>query len=155
MYTCRAFNDVGLSSQVLMPWVSTPSFHSIRATSRWNQQNGVCVQRRLRSAWAFAQSDQSSLSAWRNLGSLATHWVHREDSDQLGRMPKVIRVFAGRTCHSDGFAMRQLILINLSEKITSNPTDLPVHYRTASWVTWQTQTAHVHFISSFTCLASI
>ena len=28
------------------------------------------------SAWADTQSDQSSLSAWRNLGSLATHWAH-------------------------------------------------------------------------------
>ena len=26
-----------------------------------------------------AQSDQSSLSAWRNLGSLATHCAHSED----------------------------------------------------------------------------
>ena len=30
-------------------------------------------------AWASAQSDQSSLSAWRKVGSLATHWVHSED----------------------------------------------------------------------------
>ena len=28
---------------------------------------------------------ESSLSAWRNLGSLATHWVHSEDSDLTGR----------------------------------------------------------------------
>ena len=27
---------------------------------------------------------ESSLSAWRNLGSLATHWAHIEDSDQTG-----------------------------------------------------------------------
>ena len=33
----------------------------------------MCAQRRLRSAWPSAQSDQSSLSAWRKLGSLATH----------------------------------------------------------------------------------
>ena len=26
----------------------------------------------------------SSLSAWRNLESLATHWAHSEDSDQTG-----------------------------------------------------------------------
>ena len=39
----------------------------------------VCTQRRLGSVWASAQSNQSSLSAWRKLGSLATHWVHRED----------------------------------------------------------------------------
>ena len=44
----------------------------------------VCAQRRLRSAWASAQSDQSSLWAWRNVGSLATDWAHSEDSDQTG-----------------------------------------------------------------------
>ena len=40
---------------------------------------------------------ESSLSTWRKLGSLATHWVHSEDSDQTGRMPRLIWVFAGRT----------------------------------------------------------
>ena len=39
----------------------------------------ACAQRRLRSAWASAQTDQSSLSAWRKLGSLATHWAHSKD----------------------------------------------------------------------------
>ena len=57
----------------------------------------LCAQRRLRSAWASTQSDQSSLSAWRKLGSLATdaqadlslRWVHS---------------------HFVGFVTRQLIL---------------------------------------------
>ena len=40
---------------------------------------------------------ESSLSAWRKLGSLATHWVHSEDSDQTDRMPRLIWVFAGCT----------------------------------------------------------
>ena len=40
---------------------------------------------------------ESSLSAWRKLGSLATHWAHSEDCDQTGRMPRLIWVFAGRT----------------------------------------------------------
>ena len=40
---------------------------------------------------------ESSLSAWRKLGPLATHWVHSEDSDQSGRMPRLIWVFAGCT----------------------------------------------------------
>ena len=53
----------------------------------------LCAQRRLRSA----QSDQSSLSAWRKLGSLSTHWAYSEDSDQTGRIPRLIWVFAGRT----------------------------------------------------------
>ena len=40
---------------------------------------------------------ESSLSTWRKLGSLATHWAHSEDSNQTGRMPRLIWVFAGRT----------------------------------------------------------
>ena len=69
----------------------------------------LCAQRRLRSAWAFAQSDQSSLCA---------HWVGKdpsflhadsEDSDQTGRMLRLIWVFTRRTCHFVGFVMRCLI----------------------------------------------
>ena len=40
---------------------------------------------------------ESSLSAWRNLGPLATHWAQSEDSDRTGRMPRLLWVFAGRT----------------------------------------------------------
>ena len=40
---------------------------------------------------------ESSPSAWRNLGSLTTRWAHSEDSDQTGRMPRLIWVFVGRT----------------------------------------------------------
>ena len=40
---------------------------------------------------------ESSLSAWRKLGFLATHWAHSEDSDQTGWMPRLIWVFAGHT----------------------------------------------------------
>ena len=40
---------------------------------------------------------ESSLSAWRKLGSLATHWAHSEDSDQTGQMPRLIWVFTGCT----------------------------------------------------------
>ena len=51
-------------------------------------------------------SSESSLFAWRKLGSLATH---SEDSDQTGRMPRLIWVFAGRICHFVCFVMRRLI----------------------------------------------
>ena len=43
---------------------------------------------------------ECSLSAWRKLGSLTTHWVHSEDSDQTGRMPRLIWVFALSCCGS-------------------------------------------------------
>ena len=78
---------------------------NIKWAASWqNQQNGMCAQQTLSSAWASAQSDQSSLSAWWKPGPLATHWVHSEDSDQTGKMPRLTWVFAGRTsvcwfCH--------------------------------------------------------
>ena len=41
---------------------------------------------------------ESSLSAWRKLGFLTTHWAeHTAKTDQTGRMPRLIWVFAGRT----------------------------------------------------------
>ena len=96
---------------------------SVLMNCRWflselwqNQQNYMCAQRSLRSAWASAQSDQSSLSAWRSIGSLATQWAHSEDSDQTGRMPRLIWVFAGRTGHLVGFVMSRLINENVLDK---------------------------------------
>ena len=52
----------------------------------------------------------SLLSEWRKLESLATSWAHSEDSDQTGRMPRLICVFAGRTCYFVGLVRRWLIL---------------------------------------------
>ena len=51
---------------------------------------------------------ESSLSAWRKFGSLATDWAHSEDSDQTERMPMLIWVFAGLS-HFVGFVMLLLI----------------------------------------------
>ena len=60
---------------------------------------------------------ESSLTAWRKLGSLATHWVHSKDSDQTGRMPRLIWIFAGCTCHFVGFVMRRLMYTCTSNMI--------------------------------------
>ena len=40
---------------------------------------------------------ESSLSAWRNIGSSATHWAHCKDSDRTGWIPRLIWAFAGHT----------------------------------------------------------
>ena len=70
----------------------------IWATSWQNQQNGMCAQWRLRSPWASAQSDQSLCCPHEeSLGTLDTQWAHSADSDQTGRMPRLIWVFAGCT----------------------------------------------------------
>ena len=39
-----------------------------------SQVSGGCLV-----IWVSVQSDQSSLSVWRKLGSLASHWAHSED----------------------------------------------------------------------------
>ena len=63
--------------------------HDTTKPTKW-----LCAQQKLRAAWASAQS---LLSTWSKLGTLVTHWVHSEDSDQTGRMPRLIWVFAGHT----------------------------------------------------------
>ena len=52
---------------------------------------------------------ESSLSAWRNLVSLATHWAHSEDSGP----PSLIWVFAGRTLALLVFVVSRLICLTL------------------------------------------
>ena len=89
-------------------WKNYPlASETIRATAWQNQQNGLWSQGRLRSAWGSTRSDQSSLFAWRSVGSLATPRAHSE----VGRMSRLIWVSTGRTCHFVGFVMRRLILI--------------------------------------------
>ena len=44
-----------------------------------------------------------SLSAWRNIGSLASYWAHSKDSDQTRQMRRLIWVIATRTCQVVGF----------------------------------------------------
>ena len=101
------------NSEESLRW--SPMYHNLMSWLKYYElphdktNKMTCAQRRLRSAWASAQSDQSSLSAWRKLGSLATHWAHSEDSDQTGRMPRLIWVFAGRTCQFVGFLTRRLL----------------------------------------------
>ena len=51
---------------------------------------------------------ESSLSAWRKLGSLATHWAHSEDSDQTGRDAQADLSLRWAHSHLVGFVMRRL-----------------------------------------------
>ena len=67
------------------------------AASWQNLQNGMCAQRKLRSAWASAQSDQSLPFPYeRSLGPLLPI-EHSAKTDLTGRMPRLIWVFAGCT----------------------------------------------------------
>ena len=92
-----------------------------------------------RSAWASAQSDQSLLSAWRNIGSSATHWAHMK-TDQTGRVPRLIWVFTGYT-YFVGFVIRRLnfvwqnplSLISLWRNIGSSATHWAQYEDWSDW----------------------
>ena len=71
---------------------------------------------------------ESTLSAWRKPGSLATHWTQSEDSDQVGRIPKRIWVLAGR----------KVILLILSRG-SSYFVDYPWSHLQSDWVHRQNQ----------------
>ena len=104
------FSGNNIKRQVRIAFEKTHNW----ATPWQNQQTNMCSQRRLGLAWASAQSDQSSLCA---------QWVAKdpcflnadsEDSDQAGQMPRLILVFAGRTCHFVGFVTMRLIFALVS-----------------------------------------
>ena len=79
-------------------------------TASWQNQQSEC---------AHSENLQVSLGirpVW-TYSSLCTQWVAKDpsflhadskDSEQTGRMPRLIWVFAGRTCHFVGFVMRRL-----------------------------------------------
>ena len=56
--------------------------HLMTKPTKWHVRPAKTrISLSLRQVWSA-----SSLSAWRKLGSLATHWVHNEESDQTGWM---------------------------------------------------------------------
>ena len=127
-YTCYIQNFKTLASFWCraLTWSQTPktgflvtrlNYHQIPtiwAASWQNQQNGMCAQRRQISLGIRPVWSESSLSAWRNLGSLAIHWGDSKDSDQAGRMPRLIWVFAGCTCDFVGFIVLLLTSVSLN-----------------------------------------
>ena len=77
---------------------------------------------------------ESSLSAWRKLGSLATHWAQSEDSDQTGWMPRLIWVFAWRTAILLVVSCRDSIIIySFYEVETSSPCKFQQKDRHTRW----------------------
>ena len=97
----------------------------IWATAWQNQHNGMCAQQRLRSAWASAQSDQSSLCAqWVAKDPSFLH-TDSEDSDETGRMPRLrgARWLSGRVSDSGargrGFDTYRRRVVSLSKTLYS------------------------------------
>ena len=107
------------------------------AASWQNQQNDLCAQRRLRSAWAFAQSESlhcphgETLGSWLPIERAAKSLIRLggcPDSDQTGRVPRLTWVFAGPKGHFVGFVVKRLIYISLDDyfRPTSSYVDTPM-----------------------------
>ena len=78
----------------MLSWVEhEKKFYNLGARTQHFLENCMCTKWRLRSACASVLSDQSSLCIWRLFGSLATHWVPSEDSDQVVQIGRQIWVF--------------------------------------------------------------
>ena len=69
----------------------------------------LCAQRRLRSAWASAHSDQSLHCPL--IEQLRSLHADSEDSDQKGRMHSLIWIFTRHIGHFIGFVMLRFFLI--------------------------------------------
>ena len=92
--------------KVLFRWLTSRDVPGFRQyshhTSVWltrdmtKPRKSLCAQRRLRSVWVSTQSDQSLRYV---LNAKDPSFLHADsqDSDQTGRMPRLIWVFAERT----------------------------------------------------------
>ena len=77
-------------------------------THEKKQQNGMCTQRRLRSAWASAHLDQSLRCPHEESLGPKLPIECTAKTDQIGQTSRLIWVFAGCTCHFAGFDMHRL-----------------------------------------------
>ena len=115
------------SSKTDLNWVVVHENASIVCTwtSAWqNKQNDICAQRRLRSAWASAHwipKDPSFL------------YADSEDSDQTGRMPRLLWVFAGRTCNFVLSRAGSNRIEDTQEILQSRSITVPRHQGKESW----------------------
>ena len=126
----------GLQQKLILPnsWASTASskmisrfvgkklWYSHRSSETHKENHTISAAARQNQKITCAPSEtQISLciqSVW-SVSSLCAHWVANdprflradsEDSDQIERMPRLSRVFAGRKCYLVGFVVRRLIL---------------------------------------------
>ena len=79
-------------------WVINQYFRGVKCLAQGHNTAAVGIEPPTsRSGVRHSTTEPPRSPTWRSIGSLATHWAHSEDSDQTGRMPRLIWVFAGRT----------------------------------------------------------
>ena len=92
----EAYTNRIITLTVYEPWHDKTNKMSVRPAK-------TQISLDIHSVWS-----ESSLSAWRNLGSLATHWADSEDSDQTGHT-LILLVLSCR----DSFSLGSLWIITV------------------------------------------
>ena len=88
----------------LLDWLKYKLSHLMTKPSKWHVRPvKTQISLGIRPVWS-----ESSLCAQWVAKDLSFLHADSEDSDQTGRMPRLIWVFAGRTCQYAGFVTRRL-----------------------------------------------
>ena len=115
-------NTAGNQKLQVTGYVYNLSKHMTKSTKWHVRPAKTMISLGIRPVWS-----EYSLSAWKKLGSLSTDLADSEDSDQTGQMPRLIRVFAMRTCHFVGSVMRWLNFFLILPR-SSNCSFLPMYW---------------------------
>ena len=94
-------------------------------------------------------SESSQCAPWVAKDPMFLH-ADSEDSDQTGQMPRLIWVFAGRTCHFVGFVMRRLkIWKSLCENGTFIPCTCTVLPADLGSITLKCNALHYNYFQNY------
>ena len=117
------FTNTDNANQTVLLYQNNPSRHCLLSLHIfWTQKSDIEVWTMVKPYYCIAKSYFSNLGfrpVWSE-SLLCAQWVAKdpsflhadsEDSDQSGRMPRLIWVFAGRTYHFVGFVVRRLISV--------------------------------------------
>ena len=102
---CRPRSDCSWRRSLIRVYTFCHMSHRMTKPTKWPvRPANTQISLGIRPVWS-----ESLLSAWRKVRSLATYKVHSKDSDQTGRMLRLIWVSVRRTGHFVGLVRWRLI----------------------------------------------
>ena len=120
--------DIFLGKKKSKPFIRKTWYqYQIYATTWQNQQCRLCYQRRLKSAWASAQSDQSICCPHEEALGPCQSLKHTAKTDQTGQNPRLIFRWAHMPfcwfCHAAAQILRMANLNLVSRKSVFNVSE--------------------------------
>ena len=129
MSMCRVFSLLIVLHKIISNSMQQYMSRLMTKPTKWHVHPAKThISLGIRPVW----SESSLCAQWVAKGPMFLH-ADSEDSDQTGRMPRLIWVFAGRTRHFVGFVMRWLILSKEQYTCTVKLIFLLSLFLTRSW----------------------